>query len=165
MIDTLRLASDDELSLVCRWINTQTVFYDWCAGKYQSFPVKSSDIIRFNKSTDAVSVIADDENGIPIGHFSVRFIDAEKQVARIGFVILAPEMRGKGLAKQLIKKAICYAKINTNAKTITICCYDDNIPALRTYERVGFVKNGRYELIDADCKQKKYFELELKSHN
>ena len=161
MIDTLRLASDDELSLVCRWINTQTVFYDWCAGKYQSFPVKSSDIIRFNKSTDAVSVIADDENGIPIGHFSVRAIDNKNKIVRIGFVVLAPEMRGKGLAKPRIEKAIAYTKRNTDSEIITICCYDDNIPALRTYEKAGFVKNGRYELIDAGGKQKKYFELEL----
>ena len=161
MIDTLRLASDDELSLVCRWINTQTVFYDWCAGKYQSFPVKSSDIIRFNKSTDAVSVIADDENGTPIGHFSVRAIDNKNKIVRIGFVVLAPEMRGKGLAKPLIEKAIAYTKSNTDSEIITICCYDDNIPALRTYEKAGFVKNGRYELIDAGSKQKKYFELEL----
>lgn len=161
MIGAVSPASEIELSLVCRWIDTKAVFCDWCAGKYQNYPVATSDIINFNKSAGAVSMIAKDENGTPIGHFSVRAVDSKNKIVRIGFVVLAPEMRGKGLAKPLIEKAIAYTKSNTDSEIITICCYDDNIPALRTYEKAGFVKNGRYELIDAGGKQKKYFELEL----
>ncbi len=50
-----------------------------------------------------------DEKGTPVGHFLVRKADYEDAEARVGFIVTAPEIRGKGLGKEFCRPdpAVC----------------------------------------------------------
>ena len=58
----------------------------------------------------------------------------DKYPYELGYVVLAPEMRGRGLSHQLVSKALEYASRKGVFATTRI----DNVPMLATLARAGF---------------------------
>ena len=52
----------------------------------------------------------------------LEFNRPEVGVMRIEYVEVSPELRGSGLGKQLVEKAVAFAK-ETNLKVVPICSY------------------------------------------
>ena len=57
---------------------------------------------------------------------------------RFGFVIISPELRGKGNGKKMLGLAIQYAKSQLHASRITLGVFSNNPKAHACYESVGF---------------------------
>jgi ribosomal protein S18 acetylase RimI-like enzyme len=59
------------------------------------------------------------------------------ETAELVYLGLAPEARGKGIARGLLALAI--ARLGTRAERVLACAVDlQNAPALKLYERLGF---------------------------
>jgi ribosomal protein S18 acetylase RimI-like enzyme len=80
----------------------------------------------------------DDEGEIepPVGVFGLRWRDRERRahLVRVG---LAPEARGLGLAKPMLKAAERLAR-GRGAERLTLNVYGSNTAAQRAYESAGF---------------------------
>ena len=63
----------------------------------------------------------------------------DKSVVRFGFVIVSPEIRGKGYGRKMLELAIDYAKKEFGAKKITLGVFENNPKAQHCYESLGFV--------------------------
>jgi RimJ/RimL family protein N-acetyltransferase len=77
----------------------------------------------------------------PVGHAQLAF-DWQNGHARLGRVAINPKLRGQGLAVPMlllvIRKAFDYPVITR----LELSVYSFNQPAIRTYERLGFVREG-----------------------
>ena len=59
--------------------------------------------------------------------------------AFLGFMFVKPEHRGKGINQKLIAYLLAWAKKN-NLPEVQLTVYEDNLPAIRAYEKIGFSK-------------------------
>lgn len=64
--------------------------------------------------------------------------DEAKELAFITLVLLAPEFRGRGLAKNLINYTLDYCKKN-GFKKCGLQVRKDNFSAIKLYEKCGFI--------------------------
>ncbi|MEM6316848.1 MAG: GNAT family N-acetyltransferase [Bacteroidota bacterium] len=59
--------------------------------------------------------------------------------AYLGFMYVLPEYRGRGINQLLTQELLNWAKAR-NLSEIRLTVYDDNLPAVRAYEKAGFKK-------------------------
>ncbi len=149
---------------ITSWIKDETTFYRWSAGKYEKYPVTAEDMNAFydaNAFSDSFfEMTAFDENGVA-GHLIMRFPDENKKMVRFGFIIVDDGRRGKGYGRQMLQLAIKYAFEILMADRITLGVFEDNIPAYRCYQSVGFQETGRIERYRIAGEEWKCKELEL----
>ncbi|SHJ17546.1 Ribosomal protein S18 acetylase RimI [Arenibacter nanhaiticus] len=60
-----------------------------------------------------------------------------KKYAYLGFMYTAPEYRGKGINKEIMKALKKWARTNRLTE-LRLTVYNDNAPAIKAYEKVGF---------------------------
>ncbi len=76
--------------------------------------------------------------GTLIGFVAVYCNDQERRIAYITSVSVLPDWTGKGIASRLMKQCIKYAKA-LEMRQISLEVASDNTPAVRLYEKSGFV--------------------------
>ena len=82
-----------------------------------------------------------------------------KTTVRFGFVIVSPEIRGKGYGKKMLELAIEYARTELHATKATLGVFANNPKAQACYESLGFspistrvvnILNTDWECIDME---------------
>jgi GNAT superfamily N-acetyltransferase len=74
------------------------------------------------------------------------FYDENPASSRVGYVkrvIVAPEYRKLGLARQLMQHIIQYGRTELSLTAIDLHVWEGNTPAIRLYESLGFVVQHR----------------------
>lgn len=142
----LRKYKKEDASEIIKWIRNENELFLWSANIYNKFPICEEDINKFyrkcaNKTSFYPMTLIDKEK--IIGHLILRNTDKNSEIIRLGFIIVSPQLRGKGYGKKLIKFAIEYAKNNLNAKEINLGVFENNINAYKCYKSVGFVETNK----------------------
>ncbi len=102
------------------------------------------------------------ENGIPVGHLIIRYPEENNdKLVRFGFIILSPELRGKGNGKKMLNIAIDYVKNNLKAKKITLGVFAQNFNALNCYKAVGFKITDKIEKYSVAIGEWDCIEMEM----
>lgn len=126
---------------IVSWIRDEYAFRQWCADRYDHFPITSDDINdQYNSMADEdwfYPMTAFDESGI-VGHLIMRFTDEQKTVLRFGFVIVDPVKRRQGYGKEMIGLALKMAFDVLKAKKVTLGVFENNPAAYHCYKAVGF---------------------------
>ena len=168
----LRPYKKSDSKIICGWLADELTFMKWCAGMYK-YPLTEEQLNeRFetiSATEDAWSMTALDDNGKVCGHFIFRIADYEAGSIRMGFVILAPEMRGRGFGKELMSQALKYACEIVGMKKVTLGVFACNPGAFGCYKSAGFTEtsvekdsfefNGEkwdcieLEAVSPDCKE------------
>ena len=68
---------------------------------------------------------------------------ASSHVGYVKRVIVAPEYRKLGLARQLMQHIIQYARTELSLTAIDLHVWEENVPAIRLYESLGFAVQHR----------------------
>lgn len=149
---------------IVTWIKDERTFYKWSAGKLGQYPLTAKYLNAYYESfayaDDFYEMTAFDEDGIE-GQLIMRFLDEEKKHLRFGFIVVDGEKRGRGYGKGMLKLAIRYGFEMLKAEWITIGVFENNEPARRCYESVGFRDTGRMELYSILGEEWTCRELEL----
>jgi ribosomal protein S18 acetylase RimI-like enzyme len=66
-------------------------------------------------------------------------IDWRNGAARLGRVAVAPDARRRGLAVPMLRLVVDEAFARDEIERVDLYVYASNAPALRTYERLGFL--------------------------
>jgi len=116
---------------------------------YYSIP----DLITSNESE--VFVVELNNEIVSSGYAKIKtgrhYLKHKKQ-GYLGFMFVPQNFRGKGLNKLIIDALLKWCK-ERDISEIRLDVYDDNLPAIRAYEKVGFKKhmiNMRMEIEDLD---------------
>ena len=138
---TLRPFRSGDADTVASWIGDEYAFRQWCADRYDRYPVTGDDI-RAKYALSAGTgrffpVTACDGRGIA-GHMILRYTDEEKTSVRFGFVIVDPARRGQGYGRAMLRLALREAFGPLKAKTVTLGVFENNPAAYRCYLAAGF---------------------------
>lgn len=147
---TLRDFVEEDAQIIAGWLLSEEALYEWSADRFNKFPISGDDIIAnyapHLETGRFCPLTAVDDSGDVIGHFIIRYPkDDDDSLVRFGFVIVDPELRGKGYGKEMLRLGIAYVKENLTASRIDLGVFEKNESARRCYEAVGFKEYGRSE--------------------
>ena len=139
---TLRPYEAADSKVICSWVKDEKQLFQWSADRIGKWPLEGDELNKEYKDTNPknlIPLVALDENNIPAGHLFIRYPDeTDRTQIRFGFVIVSPELRGKGNGRKMLELAIQYAKENLHASRITLGVFANNPKARACYESIGF---------------------------
>ena len=106
---TLRPYTPEDSKVICSWVQDEKQLFQWSADWIGKWPLEGNEL---------------NEN--------------DRSLVRFGFVIVSPELRGKGNGRKMLELAIQYAKSQLHASRITLGVFANNPKARACYESVGF---------------------------
>ena len=124
------------------WLKDEKIFHFWSAGKITPFPLTAKAFVRARKAREGNArewaFCAVDENNEPLGFLTMRYPNDSHDEIRFGFIVVSNKMRGKGIGFRMLSSAAKYAFDFLDAQCITLAVFEQNMPAIRCYESVGF---------------------------
>lgn len=95
-----------------------------------------------NTRSNSVRCAIVDETDEILGLISLMDIDSINRSASLHIMIGGHENRGKGIGTFAVQAMIDHAFNNLNLRRIELGVLENNIPAIRLYEKCGFIKEG-----------------------
>ena len=136
--------SDAHLQCLAGWFSSEREVAQW-GGSALSFPL---DVGRLRAMIDGPGSVRPDRlcwmaeyGGRLIGHAQL-CLDWHNGNAALSRVVVAPDARGRRLAVPMLEQVIAKAFAFPSMERIDLNVFDWNIPAVRTYERLGFIREG-----------------------
>ena len=124
------------------WIRDEREHALWCANLID-YPPSALSLEQERSSLDAegdgTMFTALDPTGIPVGFFAVMRLETRINNAHLGFIIVDPAMRSKGIGRRMVQLAVGYCFELLAADSITLKVYDQNDAARKCYKAAGFV--------------------------
>jgi ribosomal protein S18 acetylase RimI-like enzyme len=79
-------------------------------------------------------------DGVPVGKAELMLppADAVRPVGYVKRVVVHPDYRGYGIARQLMEHIIVYARTECHLDAIDLHVWEGNTPAIRLYDALGF---------------------------
>lgn len=139
-IRPITLADTD---LIIKWRNSDAVRQNFI---YQKLFTKESHETWMKTMVEpghvAQFIIEDIRTGTPVGSVYLRDIDTANEKAEFG--IFLGDFRGKGYGTEATKLILQYAFETLNLHRVFLRVFADNTGAIRSYEKAGFVFEGRF---------------------
>lgn len=130
---THRPAGKDDLSLVCSFpTSAEELFYLFPRA---SFPLTPNQLLAVMETRrDSTLVLADDEPAA-----FANFHQSERGgVCALGNVIVAPQLRGRGVGRYLVEVMLHFALTRHEAEDVLVSCFNRNTGGLLFYSKLGF---------------------------
>ena len=133
----------EDTDLIVAWRNTDRVRKNFIYQKpftaeghlnWMETKVATGEVIQF--------ILCETESERPIGSVYFRDIDPENRKAEYGIFIGEEEMAGKGYGTLAAKGAVAYARDVLKLHKLILRVFEDNIGAVRSYEKAGFVSEA-----------------------
>lgn len=106
----------EDCQSILSWCGDERAFYQWSAGVLGNYPVTQKE---FDFVEKLMPFTAFDETGI-VGFFTLRQPGENADELRFGFVIVKPDMRGKGYGKEMLRLGIKFAFEVYKAKRVSL---------------------------------------------
>lgn len=129
----LRPRTDRDLSKIVSWVHDRRALYLFSGPRLQ-WPLTEAQLREMEQVEGLTAWVVARPTGEAIGHFDLTQVDDE---ARLGRVIIQPTMRGRGLARTLLRLALSQARV-LGAERVRLNVISDNEPAISAYTRAGF---------------------------
>ena len=128
------------------WIRSHEDLLLWTASSF-GYPLPREHIRqhlrdRATRGDRLIFKAVDSESGEAVGHIELGALDRHNQSLRIGRVLLAPAVRGRGLGGAMMRAALAYAFDVLHVHRAELGVFDVNPRAVACYERVGFRREG-----------------------
>lgn len=117
----------------------------WSGGKAYQYPITVEQIINRLETLPNViffTIIKEDKI-VGFAELSVR--DEKDKKGLISRFILGKQYQGKGIGAEALKYMIDYALLEMKMAKVSLLVYEDNISAIKCYEKAGFLTTNRYE--------------------
>lgn len=149
---------------IINWCNNKEAFYKWSAGILGEYPLTSDRMEKFiNEKAENdyfFPFVAFDDNEI-VGYFILRQPSDEPDELRFGFIIVSPEIRGKGYGKKMLELGLKFAFEIYGAKKASLGVFENNESAYYCYKAVGFKENGITETYQINGEAWKCIVMEI----
>ncbi len=124
-------------SFLNHWITDANLLFQF-AGTEFSYPITEKQIEDYQqKNPDRQFYIGLNEAKEPIAFGEI--IPQENNIPRIGRLLIGnPEERGKGYGTSFIHLLLGKCQALFQTKTVELFVLEDNLPAIRCYQKIGF---------------------------
>lgn len=126
----------------------------WCADRYEHYPLTPDDINSYHMSyidgetSRAMTMCQGDEI---VGYILLRMPAGNAGEQRLGFVIVDDSKRGCGIGKTLVRMTVDYAFEELGATKVSLGVFENNLPAIRCFEAVGFHRVSKSQTESYQC--------------
>lgn len=156
----LRKMTEEDTDLIVSWRNSDAVRRNFI---YQDLFTRQSheNWVRTMVETGKVvqMMICEQVDGKPLGSVYVRDIDPVHHKAEYGIFIGESGARGRGIGTAAAKLMIRYSFEALKIHRLFLRVYADNLQAIRSYEKAGFVKEAY--LRDDVCVEGRFRDIVL----
>jgi RimJ/RimL family protein N-acetyltransferase len=129
---------------LCRWFPGEADLVQW-GGPFVTFPLDFAQLAAMLAESDVEPPTRlcwmAEHAGAVVGHAQLG-IDWRNGVALLSRVAIAPNARGMGLAVPMLRLIVGEAFARSAIARVELNVYTWNQPAIRVYERLGFVTEG-----------------------
>ncbi|MFE5549563.1 GNAT family N-acetyltransferase [Streptomyces sp. NPDC056534] len=126
--------ADAHAITVAGWPASASEVVMWCGR--QEFPVPTQTITDWQRDEDVQAhVLVEDERVVGYGEL---WFDAEEDEVELARIIVAPDNRGKGLGRVLVRGLLAQT-VGAGYSDVFMPVHPDNGAALRCYRGAGFV--------------------------
>ena len=154
----LRLMTYDDTDLIVAWRNSDGVRKNFI---YQALFTRESheNWMKTMVETGKVvqMIICDSASDKPLGSVYIRDIDRHHNKAEYGIFIGEPDARGRGVGTAAAKLMLRYCFEEEGLHRVYLRAFSDNIQAVKSYEKAGFVREGL--LRDDVCIEGQYRDI------
>ena len=133
---------ETDFPVIQNWIADERAHALWCANRF-AFPLDKE---NFNavlgdhaRRLGEMPLTAADENGIPVG-FLCYSVNPQTNEGMLKFVVVDPEQRGKGIAREMLRLTLKFAFEITGANAVHLNVFPENPAAKKCYVHVGFTE-------------------------
>ncbi len=137
----IRPYRQDDCEKIKSWIGDEESHVKWCGG-YLPYDFSTEEfeenLRQGEKEWGDMGFTATDENGTPVGFFKLS-VNHEENTGFFKYIIVDGSMRGVGLGKRMLDKALKYAFEIMDVDAVRLIVFDDNPAAVACYKKVGFV--------------------------
>lgn len=145
---SLRPLTENDTANIVKWRNsdsvrknlyTQTILTSEQHLNYYRNTVQAGKCVQY-----IISVIENGKN-LDIGTAFIKNIDWANRKGEFGMFIGENSFRGKGYAAPVVQKILEIAFSKLMLHRVYLSVMADNVPAIKTYERAGFLREGRLQ--------------------
>ena len=145
----LRAYTREDSPIIASWLRNEMELYQWSADRYGFFPLLPYSIddnyAPAMKTGRFIPLTGVDDSGKAIAHIIIRYpSETDDSTVRLGFVIVDPEIRGKGNGSELVRLAVQFVRDNLSATRVDLGVFDNNPKARKCYEACGFKVYGSH---------------------
>lgn len=163
----LREYRKEDSAVICGWIRDEESLYKWSADRIGLFPLPpealNDNYAPVTGSGRFFPMTAVDEKDRVVGHLFIRYPDeTDRSTVRFGFVIVDPEIRGRGNGKEMLRLAMDHAVRELKASRITLGVFAGNPSARACYEAAGFRPAGKTFLCKMPVGEWECIEMEYR---
>ena len=142
---TLEDFAPEHFEALIGWFGSDAELTQW-AGPTLVFPLDQRQCAAMLSETQGLLPqrliwTAKAEDGRIVGHVQLA-LDQRNGVGRPGRVGIAPEARGRGFGFSMLAAVVARAFAMDGMERLELNVYTFNHPAIRTYEKLGFVHEG-----------------------
>lgn len=142
---SIRSVEEDDIDIVYQWYNDQEVNL-WSSGAWPINTLLSKDQIAvkfLDSAPDVYRYSILEENSRLIGTIGFKELNIPSRSASLYIVIGDKSYWGKGYGTDALIVFVRFLFTQWNLHRITLDTWDENIRAIRAYEKVGFIIEGR----------------------
>lgn len=141
---TIRAFNHDDIRSLLTWFETPEDLAQW-GSPARRFPLDEEQVMVFIAETEGNEpkrrMWAAEFEGALVAT-ATTILDWHQGVVLLGFVAVSPAARGRGIAEPFLKQVIAETFTDDRIERIELNVYTFNKPAIRTYEKLGFVCEG-----------------------
>ena len=144
----LRPFGRDDFQRLISWITSPEFLLQW-AGPSFAYPLDKAQLEKYVQESEGrhlrrrIFKAVDTASDSVVGHIELSGIDLRNKAARVCRVLVGdPSYRGKGIGTWMMKKILDLGFNQYGLHRIDLVVFDFNKPAIRCYEKLGFVKEG-----------------------
>ncbi len=157
---TIRPITYDDTEDIIRWRNSDFVrnrFIDQRLFTKESHEYWLKNFVETGKVAQFIILL----DGKGVGSVYLRDIDPDERSAEYGIFIGEESARGKGVGTKSARLILEYAFCELKLEKIFLRVYKDNAGAVKSYEKAGFVSNGKIENIEVNGEKRDVIFMEL----
>lgn len=145
----LRRIQQSDFSALMSWIQTKEELVQWSGPWNFELPLEEGQLAKFfltetldDKIHRRQFVAVDEDSGDLVGQIGFSRIWLRTASAHVGPVIVAPELRGRGIGLTMMQEILRIGFDELRLHRIELVVFDFNKPAIACYERAGFRTEG-----------------------
>jgi RimJ/RimL family protein N-acetyltransferase len=140
----LRPPTELDLPLFVRWFNDSEVSYWLSLSEVPEVTLEWEREWYEETRGDPAKVVwcIESEEGQPIGNLGLQAIDETHGRATLGIAICEKAFWSRGYGTEAIRQVLRYAFAELGLRRVDLQVDEDNLRAIRCYEKCGFVREG-----------------------